>query len=209
MNTDQSANIIAAFKGQTIQQRFQIAHDMFGQELVLLTSFGASSIILLQELHQSGLHIRILNVSIRDEKYKKASQYRDKLTKNFNLQSKLNIYDAANDLEKVAVTRYALRNMRAKAVLSGIRGDTEQTELRQNKRFAELRDGVHWLHPILDWSKDNADDYVEKVSLSLRFDGWSRDLKTQGGAEVTVKAECGIHNNPNRAAYYRDRGLDV
>ena len=116
----------------------------------------------------------------------------------------LNFYD---ELRKVEPMQRALRDLKAKAWLAGLRSD--QTAHRsQLQRIAQQRD-IYKVHPILSWSTEDVHHYLEYYKLPyhpLKEMGYAtvgdrhssrpvtdddeheRDTRFQG-----MKQECGLH----------------
>lgn len=68
-----------------------------------------------------------------------------------------------NQMNKVEPMDRALRELGARAWLAGLRA--HQTEHRRSLRTVELVDGVYKVHPILHWSKDDVSRYMRAHEL--------------------------------------------
>ena len=183
----------AEFDAKNFEQRLRWAYEKYGDGLVLSSSFGVQSAILLKTVHDLGLDVPVIGVDIQDPKYDEQRAYRDKLQAELGFD--LFIALAKDDDGKVEAMEHGLRALGATAVLSGIR--SSQTQNRADKNFLEpgKADTVS-IHPILDWPDARADFFLQKLPEALRHPDYNPGVWSQGGAvlgEGAVKGECGLH----------------
>ncbi len=161
------------------------ATDQFGDELVMTTSFGIQSAVLLHLATTVNPNIPIIWV---DTGYLPEETYRfaDELTERLNLNLKiyqspisparmessygklwetgnvedLNLYD---QIRKVEPMKRALEETGAKAWLSGLR--SEQTKFRQTLTPLSYDGERFKLLPILNWNSKDVYEYLENHHL--------------------------------------------
>lgn len=157
----------------------------FGAGLVLSTSFGIQSAVMLHLVTQVVPDIPVIWI---DTGYLPPQTYRfaDELTHRLKLN--LNVYQSAitparmealegklwetgaledldryTQLRKVEPMQRALRELQATAWLAGLR--REQTHFRQNLRWVDRQAERYKLHPILDWNAKDVYTYLTQHHL--------------------------------------------
>lgn len=161
------------------------AHQTFGSGLILTSSFGAESALM---LHLTCQIIPQIPVVLIDTGYLFPETYRfiEALRERFNLNLKvyqsplsparmeaihgrlweegtaeaLNTYDR---IRKVEPMQRALKELNVTAWLAGLRSN--QTSHRANLRVVEKQNGVYKVHPILRWTTKDIYDYFKKHDL--------------------------------------------
>lgn len=179
------ADVNAQLKGADASAVIQWAAGVFKQGLILTSSFGAESALM---LHLTTQVLPEIPVIVIDTGYlfPETYQFIDVLQKRFDLNLKvyqspisparmeatqgrlwesqtveaLNTYD---HLRKVEPMQRALRELGVKAWLAGLRGN--QTKHRASLRPVELQNGIYKVHPILGWSSKDIYDYFQKHDL--------------------------------------------
>ena len=167
------------------QEAVDWATVQFGEELVMTTSFGIQSAVMLHLATSVNPNIPVIWV---DTGYLPEETYRfaDELTKRLNLNLKvfqsaisparmessygklwetgnvedLNLYD---QIRKVEPMKRALEETGAKAWLSGLR--SEQTKFRQTLTPLSYDGERYKLLPILNWNSKDVYEYLTKHSL--------------------------------------------
>jgi len=163
-----SENHLQQLKDMSALERIAWAYEIYGGGLVITSSFGMQSVVLLSLARKQGLKIPVLTVDIPGEKYDVQRQYRRILQKHFGFD--LRVFEAANDSDKVSTMDRGLKKICATACLTGIRW--EQTETRAKKIFFEIcSTGIINIHPILDWSDDAVNDFISDPALSTVYGG--------------------------------------
>jgi phosphoadenosine phosphosulfate reductase len=163
----------------------QWASQTFGSGLILSSSFGAESALMLHLVTQVVPDIPVVLV---DTGYLFPETYRfiDTLSERFKLNLKvyqspisparmeatqgrlweqqtaeaLNTYDR---IRKVQPMKQALADLNATAWLAGLRG--HQTSHRSALRTVEKQNGVYKIHPILGWTTKDIFEYFRKHDL--------------------------------------------
>ncbi|MGB3614670.1 MAG: phosphoadenylyl-sulfate reductase [Elainellaceae cyanobacterium] len=163
----------------------QWAADQFGDGLVMSTSFGIQSAVMLHLVTQVVPDVPVIWV---DTGYLPQETYRfaDELTRRLNLNLKvyqsplsparmeaqygqlwaqkdlaaLNQYD---QIRKVVPMQRALRELKATAWLAGLR--QQQTDYRQSLERVVQQDGIYKIHPILGWNARDVYQYLTAHDL--------------------------------------------
>ena len=175
----------ARLSGLSAREIVEWASHKFGDGLVMSTSFGIQSAVMLHLVTQVRADIPVIWI---DTGYLPEETYRfaDELTTRLNLN--LHVYqssmsparmearygrlwesDRVEDLDlydrirKVEPMNLALRELGATAWLSGLRRD--QTQFRENLSHLEADGDHHKVLPILDWTSRDVYEYLEKHHL--------------------------------------------
>lgn len=187
------AEMNAQFERLNFEQRLQWAQDKFGDGLVLSSSFGIQSAILLKAVTDNALDVPVIAVDIHDPKYDQQREYRERIQGELGFD--LYIASARDDAGKVGAMAHGLKALGATAVISGIRAS--QTANRAQKKFIEVKSsGEYSVHPILDWPDARADMALQKMPDALRHKDYKPGVQSIGGAVLKpgeVKKECGLH----------------
>ena len=173
------ADVNARLSDASAEQIIQWALDAFGDRLVMTSSFGAQSAVM---LHLASRVAPNLPVILIDTGYLFPETYRfiDELAERFALNlhvvapkitaARLEAtrgklwaqgregHDRYNQLVKVEPMQRALDDLHAAAWLAGLRA--EQTAHRANLQLVEQQDGIYKIHPILRWSRRDVGQYM-------------------------------------------------
>lgn len=161
------------------------AHERFGNGLILTSSFGAESALM---LHLTVQVVPQIPVVVVDTGYlfPETYQFIETLRERFNLNLKvyqspispawmeatqgklwevgtaeaLNTYDR---IRKVEPMQRAIAELGATAWLAGLRSN--QTAHRANLRTIEKQNGVYKVHPILNWTTKDIYDHFKRHDL--------------------------------------------
>lgn len=161
------------------------AADNFGDRLVMSTSFGIQSAVMLHLVTQICPDIPVIWV---DTGYLPAKTYRfaDELASRLNLnlrvyqspmsparmealhgrlwaQQDLNSLNLYDQIRKVEPMQRALRELSAAAWLAGLRAD--QTDHRKTLDFVGKQGGLYKILPILNWHSRDVYHYLQKYDL--------------------------------------------
>jgi len=168
----------------TAEERVDWAIESFPGDIVLSTSFGIQSAVL---LHMVGTRKPRLPVIFVDTGYLFPETYRfaDRLTRELNLD--LRVYsplktaahqeallgkrwegdisdlEAFNRDNKVEPMNRALQEIGATGWISGLR--RSQGQSRSDRPFVELQHKTYKIYPILDWSDRDVYQYLTKHDL--------------------------------------------
>ena len=160
------------------------AAKTFGDSLVMTSSFGAQSAVMLHLVTQVAPGVPVIFI---DTGFLFAETYRfaDELTRRLNLN--LKVYNPAisaarlealhgamwdegveglteyHKITKVEPMQRALEQLNVKAWLAGLRA--EQTNLRANLRRVDVQNGRYKVHPILRWTTRDVHEYLKKHDL--------------------------------------------
>lgn len=173
------------FNHATASAMIRWAGDTFGDRLVLSTSFGIHSAVMLHLVTQILPNIPVIWIDT-GYLHKETYLYAEQLTNHFKLN--LKVYQSQlssarmealygklwlrNDLEslnlhdqirKVEPMQRALQELRATAWLSGLRKD--QTDHRQNLEPINLQGSIYKVLPILYWSSQDVSQYMQTHHL--------------------------------------------
>jgi phosphoadenosine phosphosulfate reductase len=204
------------------------ARQTFGpDELLVTTSFGAESAVM---LHLVSRHLPKVPVVFIDTGYLFPETYRfaEELTKRFDLDLRVyspqltaarqealhgklwegNAFAQARyqELNKIEPMQRALRELRPRAWLSGVR--SQQTAFRAGLHPVELQDEVYKVHPILGWDYERVHRYLRKNDLPYHplyqkgyrsIGDWHSTFPTlegedpRAGRNLGEHRECGLH----------------
>ncbi|HEY8432149.1 MAG TPA: phosphoadenylyl-sulfate reductase [Sandaracinaceae bacterium] len=232
----------ARLAGASAEETIAWAAETFGDALVMSSSFGAHSALM---LHLATRVVPNIPVIFLDTGYlfPETYQFAEELRERFDLRLEVynprmtaarqealfgRLWDGDEEdlrrylqINKIEPMQRALRELGAKAWIAGLRA--EQTEYRAGLRKVELQDGVYKIHPILDWTKDDVERYMDEHDLPYHpLYAWG--YKSIGDVHSTVpvepgeddragrrlgeKRECGIHlPSPDAEASRKSSGL--
>jgi phosphoadenosine phosphosulfate reductase len=159
-------------------------HNTFGEELVLTSSFGADSAVMLHLAHRIVPKVRVVFLDT-GYLFPETYQFAEELTKRFDLD--VRVYSpaitaarqealygklwegGAGDLEryqrinKIEPMDRALSELAPLAWIAGLR--SRQTSFRAGLKKIELQGNVYKVHPILDWSDEAVHHYLRANDL--------------------------------------------
>jgi len=174
----------AALADADAEEVIRWAARAFGERLVMSSSFGAHSALM---LHLATRVVPRIPVVFLDTGYlfPETYQFAEELTERLGLRLEVytprmtaarqealygRLYDGDDEdlgryqrINKVEPMRRALRELDAAAWLAGLRGG--QTDFRSGLRRVERQDGVYKVHPILHWSRQDVADYLDLHDL--------------------------------------------
>lgn len=171
-------------EAQSAEQRVSWGLDTYGEKIVLASSFGAQSAVMLHMATQLAPNIPVV---LTDTGYlfPETYQFIDQLTEQLKLN--LQVYsasassawqearwgkrweqglegiDAYNAENKVEPMRRALTEYEAEAWFSGVR--RQQSTSRAERQVLELQNGRYKIHPILDWTDRDVYLYLKEHNL--------------------------------------------
>ena len=160
------------------------AAETFGERLVMTSSFGSHSALMLHLASRVFPRIPVVFLDT-GHLFPETYQFAEALTERFGLRLEVfnprmtaarqeALYGRLWDGDEEDVRRYqemnkvepmqrALRELDAAAWLAGLRAG--QTEFRAGLRKIELQNGVYKVHPILDWTREDVDAYFDLYDL--------------------------------------------
>jgi phosphoadenosine phosphosulfate reductase len=164
--------------------RVRWAYEQYGDKLVLTTSFGIQSAVMLHLVTSQLPNIPVIFIDtgyLFPETYRFADELTERL--NLNLKTYLPLKSAAhqeavhgklweegleglgkyNRINKVEPMNRAVQELGATAWLSGLRRN--QSSTRQERRVAELQNKIMKVYPILDWNDRDIYNYLTENNL--------------------------------------------
>jgi len=198
------------------------AKHTFADELVLTSSFGADSAVMLHLVHRIVPRIRVLFLDT-GYLFPETYQFAEELTKRFDLD--LRVYSpsmtaarqealygkswegGSGDLEryqrinKVEPMDRALRELAPRAWLAGLR--SRQNAFRAGLKKIELQGNVYKVHPILGWTDEDVHHYMRANDLPyhpLRKRGYRSigdvhsTVPTGEGEDARAGRRLGVHS---------------
>ncbi len=223
------AKLNAELEEMTAEQRIAWALENLQQNLVLSSSFGAQAAVMLHLVTRQSPNIPVI---LTDTGYlfPETYQFIDELTLLLGLN--LKIYSSSlspawqesrfgklwekgvegitqyNQLNKVEPMRRALSELNAGTWFSGLR--RSQSDSRQGLPVLSIQHGVFKFLPIVDWSSEQIDSYIEEHALPqhpLKEQGYlsigdfhtttkfEPGMKEQDTRFFGLKRECGLHED--------------
>jgi len=211
----------------TAQDRVAFALEKWRPNIILSSSFGAQSAVLLHMVTQQWPNIPVV---LLDTQYLFPETYRfvDELSERLELNLKVyqspqsrewqearngKLWDKGiegitqfNQINKIEPMARALRELNARAWISGVRRG--QSSTRRALETLALQDSIVKIHPIYDWTNKDVHQYLAENALPyhpLWYEGYvsigdvqtSRPLTDDLTEEETrffgLKRECGLH----------------
>jgi phosphoadenosine phosphosulfate reductase len=200
----------------TASDRIRWAHAKYGSGLVLTTSFGIQSAVMLHLVTQIIPEIPVVFIDtgyLFPETYRFAHDLAKRLKLNLKkyradmsaaeqeaLFGRLweqgpNALSRYNFLNKVEPMERAVRELGATAWLAGLR--REQATSRQNLRVVQGQNRTVKIHPILDWTNREIHHYLKKFDLPYH-PLWEEGYVSVGDWHSTSKLEAGMTEEQTR-----------
>ena len=169
---------------QSAENLIRWAHDRFDRGLVMTSSFGAHSAVMLHLVSRTAPGVPVIFI---DTGYLFAETYRfaETLKRRLNLRLHVaapsisaarqealfgNLWEQGEDgvaeylrINKVEPLQRALQDLRADAWMSGVR--STQTEHRAALKRIDVQDERIKIHPILGWTTEQIEAYLEEHEL--------------------------------------------
>jgi phosphoadenosine phosphosulfate reductase len=184
INRDDEVSSAPDLESLSAHGRIAWAADRFGEALVLSTSFGIQSAVMLHLLSETvpGIPVVFVDTGYHfPETYRFAEQLRERLKLNLRVYSadrsaayQEAIYgklwekdlaglDEYNRINKIEPMDRAIREIGAKAWFSGLR--RTQSSTRRERPVAEKQNRMWKVYPIIDWSDRDVYEYLQKNDL--------------------------------------------
>ncbi len=210
------AEVNAQLEKQSATERVQWAHDHFGNQVVLSSSFGAQAAVC---LHMATTIMPDIPVILVDTGYlfPETYQFIDDLTERLKLN--LRTYRAPmspawqearfgklweqgvegittyNQMNKVEPMRRALEELHPKAWLAGLRRQQSSTRKRLNVLAVDQQ--VLKIHPIVDWTSKDVYGYLKEHDLPYH-PLWHQGYLSIGDTHTTRKVDAGMSEEEAR-----------
>ncbi len=214
------------FQNATASDRVRAAVEQFGDELIMTTSFGTHSAVMLHLVTSIYPDIPVVFLDtgyLFPETYRFAAELTDRL--NLNLKKYRGKMSAAeqealhgrlwekgseglkqyNLINKVEPMDRAVKELGAKAWLAGLR--RSQSSSRADRSFVEQQNQMTKIYPILDWDNKTMHEYMTENGLPYN-PLWEIGYVSLGDWHSTRKLEAGMSEEETRfAGLQRECGL--
>ena len=197
-------------------ERVRWAYAQYGDGLVLSTSFGIQSAVMLHLVTSLIPDIPVIFIDtgyLFPETYRFAETLRERL--NLNLKTYLPLQSAAqqealygklweqglpeleryNKINKIESMNRAVKELNAVAWLSGLRRN--QSSTRENRAVAEKQNKIWKIYPILDWSDRDIYKYLTENNLPYH-PLWDEGYVSVGDWHSTSKLGEGMTEEATR-----------
>jgi phosphoadenosine phosphosulfate reductase len=178
----------------SVHERINWAAQQFGEDVILTSSFGVRSIIMIFALRQAQPDLQVAHINIPGGKYDISRDYRRNLERLLKLD--VLTINAPSDALKDEAQETSLKESGFKAFFRGIGQD--QTQERGARKFIEpWGDGLIAIAPILDIPKTEIDRQIMALPQALRHPKFKPGIQSKGGAVLNdneVKTECSLED---------------
>lgn len=206
----------AQIEAAPAEERIRLAYQHYGDRLVLSTSFGVQSAVMLHMVTQIVPQIPILFIDtgyLFPETYRFAAELGQRLSlnlKTFRSQQSAAQQEALygklweqgldglkryNELNKVEPMNRAITQLGAQAWISGLR--RVQSNSRKKRPAIEKQNKIVKLYPIIDWSDKAIYDYLTQHDLPYH-PLWDQGYVSVGDWHSTSKLSAGMHAEDTR-----------
>ncbi|RME70069.1 MAG: phosphoadenylyl-sulfate reductase [Verrucomicrobia bacterium] len=198
------------------EERVRWAHERFGDRLILTTSFGVQSAVMLHLVTQIIPDIPVVFIDtgyLFPETYRFAKELTERL--NLNLKKYLPRMSAAeqealygklweqglaglekyNLINKVEPMDRAVRELGAEAWLTGLR--RQQASSRRDLPVVLRQNRITKVHPIIDWTNRDVHRYLTRHDLPYH-PLWEQGYVSIGDWHSTRKLEPGMSEEETR-----------
>ncbi|MES2308695.1 MAG: phosphoadenylyl-sulfate reductase [Verrucomicrobiota bacterium] len=201
---------------KSAQDRVAWALETFGGRIILSSSFGAQSAVLLHMVTEQNPKIPVVVVDT-GYLFPETYQFIEQLTKRLKLNLKTyrspltpkaqeekfgKLWEKGvegitqyNLINKVEPMNRALEELGAWAWIAGLR--RQQSSSRKNLNFIRPQNGLLKIHPILDWTDKDVYEYLTKNSLPYH-PLWEQGYVSIGDVHTTRKLEAGMSEEETR-----------
>jgi phosphoadenosine phosphosulfate reductase len=206
----------AWLESQTAEARVEWALDLWGERLVLSTSFGVQSAVMLHLATQAWPEIPVVFVDtgyLFPETYRFAEELREHLSLNLKVtnplwtparqeaihgkrwEQGLEGLESYNRDNKVEPMNRALKELGAEAWLSGLR--RVQSKSRANLPVVQQQNLTAKIHPIVDWTEKQVYEYMTRNKLPFH-PLWEKGYVSIGDVHSTKPLEAGMSGEETR-----------
>lgn len=201
---------------QSAEKRVQWALEAFGERILLSSSFGAQSGVLLHMVTTQKPDIPVVLIDtgyLFPETYRFIDQLVDRLSLNLKVyradlspawqearfgklwEQGLDGIEKYNALNKVGPMRRALQELKADAWLAGLR--RQQAGSREKLGVLAKQDRLVKIHPIIDWTDRHVFQYLQKYSLPYH-PLWEQGYVSIGDTHTTRPLTDGLTEEETR-----------
>lgn len=178
------ATVNRTLEAAPAEEALRWTRDTFGDDVILTSSFGAESALMLHLVKQWIPAVRVVFIDtgyLFPETYRFADELKQRFELDIRVFSPLltaahqeALYGKRYEGDRAAVEAYlqmnkvepmnrALRELKPRAWLAGLR--RHQTSFRKSLNPVEVEDGVYKVHPILNWSEEDVVHYMRAHDL--------------------------------------------
>lgn len=215
-------------------ERIRWADDQFGEDLWAMTSGGVQSAVMLRLIQKAGLQTPVALINTGNL-HEEAIEYARQTTAAHDLPlhivtsrwGEMDDDEARRkfredpehyaEVTKLEPARLLIARQGIKAFLSGVRA--KQTENRAGMKFIDIgRDGELRIHPILDWTDRQVDEFMREEGLpehplSDEYGSLGDRINTVPGpgrsGRLLEGSECGLHRAPDGSLRRRAEALQT
>lgn len=194
------ANVLAErLPSLPVRQRLLMPMALFGGKVIITTSFGPTSAVLLHLASNASPGVTVLNVRHGHETAETLA-FMEQCEKCFPIslvsarapdmpvpETGSGAFDEFQQVTKVRPLRDALSDLGAWFWLSGVMHD--ETETRRAMKMARVRHGAVAIYPILDWTSEQALEYCISNDLPVN----NNYFDPCKGPDQSL--ECGLHHD--------------
>lgn len=215
-NLEEKSSLQVDLESATPQERVKWAAEMFGDELIMTTSFGTHSAVMLHLVTSVVPDIPVVFIDtgyLFPETYRFAADLTEKLNLNVkkyrahssaaeqeaihgrlweNGPDGLKQYNLTNKVEPMA---RAVKELGAKAWLAGLR--RSQGDSRSSRPVVENQNRMTKVYPILDWDNRSMHAYMTENGLDYH-PLWDLGYVSLGDWHSTKKLETGMTESDTR-----------
>jgi len=173
-----------ALEAKTAQERIAWGLEQFGERIVLASSFGAQSAVMLQMVTQQRPHIPVVLVDtgyLFEQTYRFIDQLSERLDLNLTVYSNpmspawqearygklwqqgLEGIEFYNRINKIEPMQRALDELGADAWFAGLR--RQQARSRQDTNVFTVQNDRYKIHPVIDWTDRDVFYYLKEYDL--------------------------------------------
>jgi phosphoadenosine phosphosulfate reductase len=196
----------------------QWAAETFGEGLVLTSSFGAQSAVMLHLVTQVVPEIPVILIDtgyLFPETYQFAHELTERLGLNLKIytprittgyleavhgrlwEQGVEGLTRYHEIVKIEPMQRALKELKVTAWIAGLR--RQQTDHRASLRAVEAQDGQYKIHPILDWTTKDVHEYLKKHDLPYH-PLYAKGYKSIGDVHSTAPITGDMHERAGRFA---------
>ena len=216
----------ASLEAATATERVRWAHDQYGDQLVLSTSFGVQSAVMLHLVTTLIPDIPVIFIDtgyLFPSTYTFARQLTERLQLNLRTfvpqqtaarqealygklwEQGLEGLERYNRINKVEPMNRAVRELGARAWLSGLR--RSQSSSRKDRGIVEKQNKVTKIYPIIDWSDRDIYIYLNENGLPYH-PLWEQGYVSVGDWHSTKQLGAGMSEEETRfSGLKRECGL--
>jgi len=214
--TDQAVEANKKLAQLSAVDRTKWAYETFGRGMIMSSSFGIQSAVMLHLASRVYPDIPIIFVDtgyLFKETYLFAHELAQQL--NLNLKKYQPTMSAAeqealygklweekaegleqyNFLRKVEPMNRALEELGAEAWVAGLR--RVQSSTRESRQVIEIQNKILKVYPIIDWTDKDVDDYLKRYDLPYH-PLWEQGYVSMGDTHSTIKLGEGMNHQDTR-----------